>query len=216
MHVHATAKPAGCMKSASIIQRRISSRSSPRHASVTVRADKLISKVEIPAFIPRDGTYSLRDSGIRRCPCLPTRSLARPLDPDISDQLLRWAVIDVQDQGVANCGCPCQVEPYYVEEMLMGFTVTFMASGEEPVQVRVAFDAEKAQKHEWVGRGENGMPTLEGNVEDVEGKNLAVTKLGETPVSDVTKGSIRAFCEQLMSSINKYYAFGSCFVDDAQ
>jgi len=35
-------------------------------------------------------------------------------------------------------------------------------------------------------------------------------------VSDVTKGSIRAFCEQLMSSINKYYAFGSCFVDDAQ
>ena len=83
-------------------------------------------------------------------------------------------------------------------------------------QVRVAFDAEKAQKHEWVGRGENGMPTLEGNVEDVEGKNLAVTKLGETPVSDVTKGSIRAFCEQLMSSVNKYYAFGSCFVDDAQ
>ena len=125
-------------------------------------------------------------------------------------------MIDVQDQGVANCGCPCEVEPYYVEESLMGFTVSFIVSGEEPVQVRVAFDAEVAQKHEWVGRGENGMPVLEGNVEDVAGKNLAVTKLGETPVSDVTKGSIRAFCEQLMSSINKYYAFGSCFVDDAQ
>jgi len=125
-------------------------------------------------------------------------------------------LIDVQDQGVANCGCPCEVEPYYVEESLRGFTVSFMVSGEEPVQVRVAFDAEVAQKQEGVGRGENGMPVLEGNVEDVAGKNLAVTKLGETPVSDVTKGSIRAFCEQLMSSINKYYAFGSCFVDDAQ
>ena len=159
---------------------------SPR--SVIVRADKLISKVEIPAFIPRD---------------------------DISDQLLRWALIDVQDQGVANCGCPCTVAPHFVDEQLMGFTVSFLTSGEEPVDVRVAFDAEVATKHEWVGRGPDGMPTLEGKQEDVAGKNLAVTKLGETKVSDATKASIRAFCEQLMSSINKYYAFGSCFVDDA-
>ena len=160
----------------------------PATRSVVARADKLISKVEIPAFIPRD---------------------------DISDQLLRWALIDVQDQGVANCGCPCKVSPHQVDGQLMGFTVEFMTSGEAPTEVRVAFDAESTTKHEWVGRGSDGMPTLEGKQESVDGKHLAVTKLGEVPVSDTTKASIRAFCEQLMSSINKYYAFGSCFVDDA-
>lgn len=43
---------------------------------------KLISKVEIPAFIPRQ---------------------------DLMDQLLRWAVIEVQENGMGNVGCPCKV-----------------------------------------------------------------------------------------------------------
>ena len=187
---NATMRPSSPAQQTRIVRAATTSALFPRTNAryVVAAANKLISKVEIPAFIPRD---------------------------DISDQLLRWALIDVQDQGVANCGCPCKVTPHFVDEQLMGFTVAFMTSGEEPVEVRVAFDAEVATKHEWVGRGSDGMPTLEGKQEEVAGKNLAVTKLGETPVSDVTKASIRAFCEQLMSSINKYYAFGSCFVDDA-
>lgn len=43
---------------------------------------KLISRVEIPAFIPRS---------------------------DIMDQLWRWAIIEVQESGVANMGCPTKV-----------------------------------------------------------------------------------------------------------
>lgn len=43
---------------------------------------KLISKVEIPAFIPR---------------------------ADLIDQLVRWASIEIQENGVANVGCPCKV-----------------------------------------------------------------------------------------------------------
>lgn len=43
---------------------------------------KLISAVEIPAFIPRQ---------------------------DLMDQLLRWAVIEVQEGGAANYGTPCKV-----------------------------------------------------------------------------------------------------------
>ena len=43
---------------------------------------KLISKVEIPAFIPRS---------------------------DLMDQLSRWAVIEIQENGMANVGCPCKV-----------------------------------------------------------------------------------------------------------
>ena len=43
---------------------------------------KLISKVEIPAFIPRQ---------------------------DLMDQLIRWASIEIQENGMGNVGCPCKV-----------------------------------------------------------------------------------------------------------
>lgn len=43
---------------------------------------KLISKVEIPSFIPRS---------------------------DLMDQLLRWALIELQENGVASVGCQCKV-----------------------------------------------------------------------------------------------------------
>ena len=51
-------------------------------AASTEEVGKLISKVEVPAFIPRQ---------------------------DIMDQLLRWAFIEVQENGVANTGMPCKV-----------------------------------------------------------------------------------------------------------
>ncbi len=69
-------------------QRRASGSRSGRDARLLCRAaaqaaegGKLISKVEIPAFIPR---------------------------PDLIDQLVRWAMIEVQENGVANCGMPCK------------------------------------------------------------------------------------------------------------
>lgn len=158
--------------------------------SVVTKAESggvLISKVEIPAFIPRD---------------------------DISDQLLRWALIEIQEEGVANVGCPCKVTAYNVNGSLMGFTVSFMKDGESDTEVRVAFDDDVATKHEWVGRGPDGMPMLEGKQEEVSGKNFEIRKLGENKVSDATKVSIKEFCQLLVGAINKYYAFGSCFVDD--
>lgn len=162
------------------------------HGSMSVVAQAetsgvLISKVEIPAFIPRD---------------------------DISDQLLRWALIEIQEEGVANVGCPCRVTAYSVNGSLMGFTVSFMKDGEAETEVRVAFDDDVALKHEWVGRGPDGMPMLEGKQEEVSGKNFEIRKLGENKVSDATKVSIKEFCQLLVGAINKYYAFGSCFVDD--
>ena len=141
---------------------------------------KLISKVEIPAFIPRT---------------------------DIVDQLLRWAIIEVQESGVANVGCPCkvrpdarsrqipltcplapsvpcvhptstplaaffnpQVTPYMFEDQLWGFTVSFLRDGASATDVRVAFDEEIITKHEWIGRGagllprENTTPAWERNI----------------------------------------------------
>ncbi len=40
-------------------------------------------------------------------------------------------------------------------------------------------------------------------------------KLDEKPVDDLLRETIRNICQQLVSAINKYYAFGSVFVDEA-
>lgn len=124
---------------------------------------KLISKVEIPAFIPR---------------------------ADLIAQLLRWAIIEVQENGMANVSCPCkvcsvhsrillssiktlyrpqcsqtlplcccQVTPFMRGEELWGFTVQFLKDGVSATDVRVAFDEETTLKHEWVGRGAGLLPS---------------------------------------------------------
>lgn len=40
-------------------------------------------------------------------------------------------------------------------------------------------------------------------------------KLDENEVDDQLRETIRNICQQLVSAINKYYAFGSVFVDEA-
>ena len=50
-------------------------------AAATAEVGKLISRVEIPAFIPRS---------------------------DLMDQLLRWAIIEIQENGPAAVACPCK------------------------------------------------------------------------------------------------------------
>ena len=170
-------------------QCRTSAASGSRRALVVVAAaategvGKLISKVEIPAFIPRQ---------------------------DLIDQLSRWAMIEVQENGVANCGTPCKVGgghrarqragwwrnrrngvgrlaaasrpptnrppcpprspacPYYPGQVtsfskeghgLWGFTVSFLKDGVSAADVRVSFDEEVTHKHEWVGRAAGLLPS---------------------------------------------------------
>ncbi|PSC72447.1 hypothetical protein C2E20_4214 isoform B [Micractinium conductrix] len=157
-------------------------------AAAQAEVGKLISKVEIPAFIPRQ---------------------------DIVDQLLRWAMIEVQENGVANCSTPCKVTTVRRDGELWGFTVSFLKDGESAADVRVAFDEEVTLKHEWVGRGADGFPVLEGNAEEVMGKHFEIRKICDRQINDVTRASIRDFCQILVAAINRYYAFGSCFVDDS-
>lgn len=72
------------LRSSNVHSRSQRSRRSTSHIARSAQAEvgKLISKVEIPPFIPR---------------------------VDLIDQLLRWAVIEVQENGMANVGCPCKV-----------------------------------------------------------------------------------------------------------
>ncbi len=40
-------------------------------------------------------------------------------------------------------------------------------------------------------------------------------KEDDNPLDDEVRGAIRSFCQGLVAAINKYYAFGSAFVDEA-
>jgi len=44
---------------------------------------------------------------------------------------------------------------------------------------------------------------------------ISCRKLDEKPVDDQLRATIREICQQLVAAINKYYAFGSAFVDEA-
>lgn len=49
---------------------------------------------------------------------------------------------------------------------------------------------------------------------NLKSSRLLSRKMDDNPVDDELRVSIRSFCESLVSALNKYYAFGSCFTDD--
>jgi hypothetical protein len=68
-----------------------------------------------------------------------------------------------------------QVSQYFnADGALWGFTVSFLKDGVSATDVRVAFDEEMVLNHEWVGRGADGFPLLEGNSREVAGKNFEI------------------------------------------
>lgn len=117
-------------------------------ASQTV--GKFISKTPIPAFIPRQ---------------------------DLMDQLLRWASFEASDpDALAKFDLPIKVTPFYKDgkNQLWGMSIAFVKDGVTATTIGVMFDDEEVIRHEWVGRGSDGFPTLEGNSEDILGANLEI------------------------------------------
>ncbi|GIL91940.1 hypothetical protein Vretimale_18560 [Volvox reticuliferus] len=155
----------------------------------SVANGKLISSTEVPAFIPRD---------------------------DMMDQLFRWSMMEAGESGQRNFGMPMKIEPVYYEERLWGFNVAIFKEGVKLTDLGVMFDKNAVTKHEWVGRGEDGFPVMEGKTDEVKGKNFEIWKLDTEPVSEDLRSTIRAYCTALVAALNRYYAFGSVFVDDAQ
>ena len=200
------------------------------------------------------------------------------------DQLLRWAVIAADDAKV-RYGAAMRVMPVKnAEGAGWGFLLDVLRDGEPTATLGVGFDLEQASKHQWVGRGEDGFPILEGTVTEVEGKNFEIRcdtragsgvwgragrmrwlclwlarpapparprpappghppppppptfppkipsphfnpvlpsppsfcrKVCDRTIDEDTRTAIRNFCTTLEQAVNKYYAFGSCFVDDS-
>ncbi len=55
-----------------------------------------------------------------------------------------------------------------------------------------------------------------GACQDADASCLKRRKDDDNKIDDDTRGAVRIFCNELAAAINKYYAFGNCFVDDAQ
>jgi hypothetical protein len=107
----------------------------------------LISKTEVPSFIQRD---------------------------DMMDQLYRWALIEAGEGGLRNFGMPMKVEPAYYQDTMWGFDVEIVKEGVKMADLGINFDSDHALKHEWVGRDADGFPRMEGNAEEVTGKNIEI------------------------------------------
>jgi hypothetical protein len=92
------------------------------------------------------------------------------------EQLLRWASFAALDvDRVAKFGLPIKAEPFYKDEdVLWGITISIIRDGEAATELGIRFDNEENEKHEWVGRGADGFPTLEGKKVSVEGKHLEI------------------------------------------
>lgn len=116
-------------------------------APTTVPNGKHISSTEVPPFIPRD---------------------------DLVDQLFRWSMMEAGEGGQRSFGLPMKVEPTYHDDKLWGFNVSIFKEGAKLTDVAVFMDKLSLSKHEWVGRGQDGFPVLEGRVEMVLGKNLEI------------------------------------------
>ncbi len=121
----------------------------PRSSAVcaSVANGKLISSTEVPAFIPRD---------------------------DMMDQMYRWTLMEGGESGQRNFGMPMKIEPVYYDDKLWGFNVAIYKEGNKLTDIGVMFDKQNVTKHEWVGRGEDGFPVMEGKSNDVMGKNFEI------------------------------------------
>ena len=107
----------------------------------------LISKTEVPSFIQRD---------------------------DMMDQLYRWALIEAGEGGLRNFGMPMNVQPQYHQDVMWGFDVEVTKEGVRKADLAINFDGETALKHDWVGRDQDGFPTMEGDATPVLGKHLEI------------------------------------------
>lgn len=123
--------------------------------------------------------------------------------------------MEAVEGGVRNFGMPMKVEPCYEGEQLWGFIVGIYKEGSKQCDLKISFDSEIIQKHEWVGRGEDGFPILEGKVDSVKGKHFQIWKIDDNPVSEDLRTTIRRYCTALVTALNRYYAFGSVFVEES-
>ena len=94
------------------------------------------------------------------------------------DQLVRWAYINAQEEGVAQFGLPMKVARRQGgDNGTPAFGVTVMSrEGAALTEIGLNFDAESTSKYDWLGRGADGFPTTEGEATEIAGKHLEIRR----------------------------------------
>lgn len=82
--------------------------------------------------------------------------------------------MEAGESGQRNFGMPMKIEPVYYEERLWGFDVSIFKEGVRLTGLGVMFDKDPVTKHEFVGRGEDGFPVMEGKSDEVKGKKFEI------------------------------------------
>lgn len=67
-----------------------------------------------------------------------------------------------------------QIQPVRREGIPWGFTTSIIRDGVTLTDISVSFDEEVAYKYDWVGKAADGFPQLEGNAEEITGKNFVI------------------------------------------
>lgn len=121
------------------------------------------------------------------------------------------------DGAAQKFGLPIDVEEVFREDdgRLWGTNISFLRNGEPVTTLYCGFDDDVLLKHEWMGMDDLGFPSPEGNTTEVQGRNYEIRKVCERPADDEIKATLREFCKSLGTTINRYYAFGSVFVDES-
>jgi len=145
-----------------------------------------------------------------------TRSEIPPLidREDLIINLYKWAQLDVVERGRSTFGFTMVVGPCFREDgtTLKGFSVR--VGDETTIEVRM--DDDTTEKWDFLRPNrETGMPEKGGNRTEVLGKFVEVYKVDDKKVSAEGKGAIKKLVQLLAMTIDKYYAFGSVFIDDS-
>lgn len=145
-----------------------------------------------------------------------TRSEIPPLidRDDLLINLYKWALLEVVERGRTTFGFSMAVGPCMREDgtTLKGFSVRV---GDETT-IEVKMDDEKTEKWDFLRPNpETGMPENAGNKTEVLGKFVEIHKMDDNKVSAEAKDAIKKVVQLLAMTIDKYYAFGSVFIDDS-
>lgn len=70
--------------------------------------------------------------------------------------------------------CTIQIQTAKREGIPWGFTTSIMRDGVTLTDISVSFDEEVVYKYDWVGKAADGFPQLEGNAEEILGKNFVI------------------------------------------
>ncbi len=103
------------------------------------------------------------------------------------------------------------------EEMVQARTQATSSCTSESSHDSLTHSPRPPQGYDVVGMDKDGFPvlqTMDGQERLVKGKNFIVRRDKTKPVPSQHVETVKALLTNMLSAVNKYYAFGSCFSEE--